>query len=77
MTCEHDDEQWAFAFFTKRHLREREFVNQKRQQDYEKVVMSVRSDLSTSITVGANTLELTGTQAKALAVQFLKFLDRP
>ncbi|CEL30577.1 hypothetical protein SRM1_03936 [Pseudomonas fluorescens] len=68
------DFQFGISFFTKPHLREREFVNMRRPQDYNFVFLSVKSDLKTLISVGDITLDLTGSQARSLAVQILKFV---
>lgn len=65
------DFQFGISLFTKPHLREREFVNMRRPQDYNTVFVSVMSDLRTSISVGDITLDLIGTQARSLAVQIL------
>lgn len=45
------DFQFGISFFTKPHLREREFV-MRRPQDYNFVFLSVKSDLMTLISVG-------------------------
>lgn len=66
--------QFGISLFTKPHLREREFVNMRRSQDYNTVFVSVMSDLKTLISVGDITLDLTGSQTRSLAVQILKFV---
>ncbi|RWU24971.1 hypothetical protein DM813_04310 [Pseudomonas alkylphenolica] len=68
------DFQLGISFFTKPHLREREFVNMRRPQHYNTVFVSVTSDFMTSISVDDKTLDLTGSQARSLAVQILKFV---
>jgi hypothetical protein len=73
LTARNEEAQLAISFFTKLNLKERKFVNMKRPQDYNQVLLWVAKDKA-SIKIGDVTLDLTPSQARSLALQIISFV---
>ncbi|MFP3848946.1 hypothetical protein [Pseudomonas sp. W5-01] len=74
LSTRNETAQWAISFFTKPNLKEGKFVNMKRPQDYNKVLLWVDKEMA-SVMVGDVTLDLTRSQARSLALQIIAFVD--